>query len=81
MCDLDLILSRLFVALETRNIARAGVNGNIVGSAISDRLAQLKDVVDIMLLSRRRPGVQPTAAGEILLELERAMLTLINGLR
>ena len=66
MRDLDLISLRLFVMVcETRNIARAGERANLVGSAISKRLA---------LLVRRRHGVDPTPAGETLLEHARAML-------
>lgn len=76
MRDLDLTSLRLFVAVcETRNIARAGTNANIVGSAISKRLAQLEDTVGAKLLTRRRHGVEPTPAGETLLEHARAILT------
>ncbi|RBL81715.1 LysR family transcriptional regulator [Streptomyces cavourensis] len=76
MRDLDLTSLRLFVAVcETRNIARAGANANIVGSAISKRLAQLEDTVGAKLLTRRRHGVEPTPAGETLLEHARAILT------
>ncbi|MBB1593151.1 LysR family transcriptional regulator [Achromobacter sp. UMC46] len=76
MRDLDLTSLRLFVAVcETRNIARAGANANIVGSAISKRMAQLEDVVGTKLLSRRRHGVELTSAGETLLEHARAILT------
>jgi DNA-binding transcriptional LysR family regulator len=75
MRDLDLTSLRLFVAVcETRNIARAGEQQHIVASAISKRLAQLEDVVGETLFERRRRGVTPTAAGEILLEHARAML-------
>ena len=75
MRDLDLTSLRLFVAVcETRNIARAGEQHHIVASAISKRLAQLEGVVGATLFERRRRGVTPTAAGEILLEHARAML-------
>ena len=75
MHDLDLTTLRLFVATcEHRNIARAGQQENIGASAISKRLAQLEDTVHAPLLERRRRGVVPTAAGEILLEHARAML-------
>lgn len=75
MRDLDLTSLRLFVAVcETRNIARAGELAHIVPSAISKRLAQLEDTVGSRLLDRRRRGVIPTPAGEILLEHARAML-------
>ncbi|MBG9387598.1 LysR family transcriptional regulator [Caenimonas aquaedulcis] len=75
MRDLDLTTLRLFVSVcETGNIARAGERANIVGSAISKRLAQLEDTVGTPLLARKRHGVQPTAAGQTLLEHARAML-------
>ncbi|MES2972458.1 MAG: LysR family transcriptional regulator [Pseudomonadota bacterium] len=75
MRELDLTSLRLFVTVcETRNIARAGEQASIVGSAISKRLAQLEDTVGAQLLVRRRRGVEPTAAGETLLEHARSML-------
>ncbi len=75
MRELDLTSLRLFVTVcETRSIARAGEQANIVGSAISKRLAQMEDAVGTPLLVRRRRGVEPTPAGETLLEHARAML-------
>lgn len=75
MRDLDLTSLRLFVSVcETGNIARAGEKANIVGSAISKRLAQLEDTVGTPLLTRKRHGVAPTAAGQTLLEHARGML-------
>jgi DNA-binding transcriptional LysR family regulator len=75
MRDLDLTTLRLFLTVcETRNIARAAEIHNIVASAISKRLLQLEDSVGNVLLERRRRGVMPTAAGEILLEHARAIL-------
>lgn len=75
MRDLDLTTLRLFVAVcETRSIARAGEQAHIVGSAISKRLAQLESTVGLPLLVRRRRGVEPTPAGETLLEHARGML-------
>lgn len=75
MRDLDLTTLRLFVAVcETQNMARAGEQEHIVASAISKRLAQLEHTVGATLLERRRRGVIPTAAGEIVLAHARAML-------
>lgn len=75
MRDLDLTTLRLFVSVcETGNIARAGERAHMVGSAISKRLAQLEDTVGTPLLVRKRHGVQPTAAGQTLLEHARTML-------
>ena len=75
MRDLDITTLRLFVRVcETRNIARAGEQSHIVGSAISKRLAQLEETVGVRLLTRRRHGVEPTVAGQTLLEHARDML-------
>lgn len=75
MHDLDLTTLRLFVAVcETRNIARAAEQHHIVASAVSKRIAQLESVVGNVLVERKRRGVVPTGAGEILLEHARAML-------
>lgn len=75
MADLDLTSLRLFVAVcEAGNIARAGEKANIVGSAISKRLALLEHQLGTPLLQRRRHGVTPTPAGQTLLEHARNML-------
>lgn len=75
MRDLDLTTLRLFVAVcELGNIARAGERANIVGSAISKRLAQLEAQLGLPLLVRKRHGVEATSAGQALLEHARAML-------
>jgi len=75
MRDLDLTTLRLFVAVcETRNMARAAEQAHMVASAISKRLAQLEETVGAPLLERRRRGVIPTPAGEIVLAHARAML-------
>ncbi len=75
MRDVDLTTLRLFVSVcETRNIARAAEQANLVGSAISKRIAQLEDTVGVKLLLRRKHGVEPTAAGQTLLEHAREML-------
>lgn len=75
MRDLDLTTLRLFVTVcERGNIARAGEEEGIVGSAISKRIAALEDEFGVKLLARRRHGVAPTPAGETLLEHARAML-------
>jgi len=76
MRDLDMTTLRLFVAVcETQNMARAGEQEHIVASAISKRLAQLEETVGVTLLERRRRGVIPTPAGEIVLAHARAMLS------
>lgn len=75
MRDLDITTLRLFIKVcETGNIARVGQDASIVGSAISKRLAQLEDTVGAKLLVRKRHGVEPTEAGETLLEHARAIM-------
>jgi DNA-binding transcriptional LysR family regulator len=75
MRDLDLTSLRLFVAVcDARNIARAAADANLVGSAVSKRLAQLEEQLGTPLLTRRRHGVDPTPAGESLLEHARELL-------
>jgi len=82
MRDLDLTTLRLFVTVcEMRSIARAADQSNIVGSAVSKRLAALEEVLGVRLLTRRRHGVVPTAAGETLLEHARAMLASAERIR
>lgn len=75
MRDLDLTSLRLFVAVcDSRNIARAAAEASLVGSAVSKRLAQLEEQLGTPLLVRRRHGVDPTPAGESLLEHARELL-------
>lgn len=75
MRDLDLTTLRLFVAVcDARSIAKAGEQANMVASAISKRLAALEDTVGTQLLIRKRRGMEPTAAGQTLLEHARGML-------
>jgi DNA-binding transcriptional LysR family regulator len=75
MRDLDLTSLRLFVTVcDTGNMSRTAEMTNMVASAVSKRLAQLEVTVGASLLTRRKHGVIPTAAGETLLEHARSML-------
>ena len=75
MRDLDLTSLRLFVTVcDTGNMSRAAEKAHMVASAVSKRLAQLESQVGATLLTRRKHGVAPTAAGETLLEHARSML-------
>lgn len=75
MRNLDMTTLRLFVSVcETGSITRTAEQSNIVGSAISKRLAQLEDTVGLPLLVRRRRGVELTPPGQTLLERARAIL-------
>lgn len=75
MRDLDLTTLRLYVAVcEAQSMARASEEQHVVASTISKRLAQLEQTIGVKLLERRRNGVMPTAAGEIILAHARTML-------
>ena len=73
MRDLDLTTLRLFVAVcETRNIARAAEQQAHRRLGHQQAAGALEDTVGTPLLVRRRRGVEPTPAGETLLEHARA---------
>ena len=75
MRDIDLKTLRLFVAVcDHQNMARAAESAHIEPSAISKRISQLEADLGTPLLQRARRGVQPTAAGETLLEHARNVL-------
>jgi DNA-binding transcriptional LysR family regulator len=75
MRDLDLTSLRLWVAVcDHQNIARAAEREHIAASAISKRIAQLEDQLGTPLMVRGRRGVQPTPAGEALLEHARSIM-------
>lgn len=66
---------RLFINVcELGSIARAADQENIAPSAVSKRIALLESAVGATLLSRSRRGVQPTQAGDAVLEHARSML-------
>ncbi|WP_284619544.1 LysR family transcriptional regulator [Aquabacterium humicola] len=75
MRDIDLKTLRLFVAVcDHRTMARAAAQEHIEPSAISKRIAQLEHDLGTPLLLRARRGVQPTPAGQALLEHARDVL-------
>ena len=75
MRDIDLKTLRLLVAVcDHRNMARAAEAVHIEPSAISKRIAQLESDLGVPLLTRSRRGVEPTAAGNALLEHARSVL-------
>lgn len=72
---LDPVTLRLFVAAcEERNIARAAAREALVPSAVSKRIAAVEAAVGTPLLVRGRRGIEPTAAGEVLLRQAREVL-------
>ncbi|MFY9510653.1 MAG: LysR family transcriptional regulator, partial [Rubrivivax sp.] len=73
--ELDPVTLRLFVAVcEERNIARAAAREALVASAVSKRIAAIEAQVGAALLVRGRRGIEPTAAGEVLLRQARELL-------
>ncbi len=81
MRDLDLTTLRLFVRVcEAGSITRVAEHANLVGSAISKRLAALEESLGQRLLVRRRRGVEPTAAGQALLLRAQAILAQCDGI-
>ncbi len=78
----DPVTLRMFVAVcEERNIARAAERESIVASAISKRLAALESELGVPLVKRGRRGVEPTAAGEVLLRQARDVLRTMERMR
>lgn len=65
---LDLVTLRIFVAAaEERSLARAAEREHIAQSAVSRRIAELEGRTGVQLLRRHDRGVEPTAAGGMLL--------------
>lgn len=79
---LDALTLQHFVAVcEEGNIARAAERAAVVASALSKRLAALEAELGAPLLTRRRRGVEPTAAGEALLAGAREVLAAMQRVR
>jgi DNA-binding transcriptional LysR family regulator len=73
---------RLFVAVcEERNISRAAERESIVASAVSKRIAAIEEQIGAPLLVRGRRGIEPTAAGEVLLRQARDVLNVMERMR
>lgn len=71
----DPVTLRLFIAVcEERNIARAAARDSLVASAVSKRIAAIEREIGTALLVRGRRGIEPTAAGEVLLRQARDIL-------
>jgi DNA-binding transcriptional LysR family regulator len=79
---LDPVSLQYFVAVcEEGSIARAAEREALVASALSKRIAALEAEVGVPLLTRRRLGVEPTAAGHALLVRAREVLAGLDRLR
>lgn len=76
---LDPVTLRLFVATcEERNIARAAAREALVPSAVSKRISAVEAEIGSPLLVRSRRGIEPTAAGEVLLRQAREVLSALE---
>jgi DNA-binding transcriptional LysR family regulator len=65
---LDLVTLRVFkAAVEERSLARAAEREHLALSALSRRIAEMEARLGTALLRRHDRGVEPTAAGEVLL--------------
>ncbi len=79
---LDPVSLKHFVAVcEEGNIARAAARESLVASALSKRVSALEAEVGVPLLTRRRRGVEPTAAGQALLVRAREVLAGLDQMR
>lgn len=76
--DFDPVTLRLFVAVcEEGNIARAAAREALVASAVSKRIAAVEAQIGAPLLVRGRRGIEPTAAGQVLLRQARQVLSVM----
>jgi DNA-binding transcriptional LysR family regulator len=65
---LDLVTLRLFkAAVEERSFVRAAEREHLALSAVSRRIAEMEARLGTVLLRRHDRGVEPTAAGEVLM--------------
>jgi DNA-binding transcriptional LysR family regulator len=74
---IDLVTLQLFIAIcEERNLTRAAQREAIAPSAVSKRLHDLEDTLQVSLFDRQSSGMALTPAGESLLH--HARITLLN---
>ena len=78
---LDPVSLRLFVAvMEENTIAAAAAREHLAASAVSRRLADLEDALQVALFTRSNKGTEPTAAAFALLNLARGVLNDLDGI-
>jgi DNA-binding transcriptional LysR family regulator len=72
---IDLLTLQLFVAIvEEQSIAKAAEKKHIAVSAVSRRISDMEEMLQVELLYRRSKGIEPTSAGYALLEHARIVL-------
>jgi DNA-binding transcriptional LysR family regulator len=78
---LDPISLRLFIAIvEEGTIAAAADREHLAAPAVSKRISQLEYALRTQLLKRTHKGVEPTAAGQALLNLARRAVSYLDDL-
>lgn len=77
---IDLLTLKLFIrVVDEGTIARAAELENIAAAAVSRRLSELEEKLDLVLLNRTNRGVTPTSAGLELLYRGRAILNSVQA--
>ena len=72
---IDILTLQLFVAIvEDQSIAKAAERKHIAVSAVSRRISDMEDMLEVELLHRHSKGIEPTPAGFALLEHARIVL-------
>ncbi|MDD2546001.1 MAG: LysR substrate-binding domain-containing protein [Burkholderiaceae bacterium] len=78
---LDPVSLRLFVAvMEENTIAAAAAREHLAASAVSRRLADLEEALQVALFTRSNRGTEPTAAAFALLNRARSVLNELDGI-
>lgn len=81
MMDIDLVSLRYFIEIaRQRSVSRAAISLGIVQPALTRRIKLLEDHLGLALLTRHRRGVEPTAAGLLVLERAELMLRMAQQL-
>lgn len=78
----DLVDLQLFIAVaDTRSITRGALRANLSLASASARIKGLEQALGVVLLKRGRRGVDPTAAGESLLDHARIIIHNVDAMR
>lgn len=77
----DLVDLRLFIAIaETRSITAGAARAHLALASASERIKGLETALGVMLFKRGRRGVEPTPAGESLLDHARIVMHNVEAL-
>ena len=81
LARIDLVSLRLVVlCVELGSLSAAARRGHLSVSGASHRISCLEDTLGVALFQRRRKGLQPTTAGEIVATSGRVMLEVLEQL-